>query len=417
MIIKVCARSSPLSRVQTEEVLQELKRSHSHIEFACQFLKTTGDLDQKTSLRTLNKTDFFTKELDQLVLSGKCDISIHSKKDLPDPLSTDLVVIATTHGKDPGDSLVLQKNETLESLTPGSTIATSSVRREEMIQKIRPDLNFIDLRGPIETRLKHLKKGLADGAVIAEAALLRLGLNPNRIPIYGPTVPGQGQLAIVARRDNLKMAKLFDCIDTPRTNTLYTGLDVAEPWKNWPGLIHCPLIQIDPCFDRSELRKNIESSTHILFTSKTAVRYLLEDLPKNKPIHSVGQATTDLLINHGFKVEKTALQETSEGVVDLLKTLDYSTIKLFWPHSALSRPVIIDFLNQSNIQYKHQVIYNTKTRFPNPHSNLDLVREIIFTSPSTIDAFQHIFGYFPKDIFYTAIGPVTENAFRKVQPH
>ena len=416
MIIKVCARSSPLSRLQTEEILQEIKQSHPHVEFACQFLKTTGDLDQKTSLRILNKTDFFTKELDQLVHSGKYDISIHSKKDLPEPLPTDLVVIATTHGKDPGDSLVLRKNETFESLPTGSTIATSSIRREDMIRKLRSDLNFADLRGPIEKRLEHLEKGSADGAVIAEAALLRLVLNPNRIRLPGPTVPGQGQLAIVAHKDNQKMAELFACIDTHRINTLYTGIDIAEPWKDWPNLIHCPLIDTEPCFDRNDLRKNLEFASHILFTSKSTVRYLLEDLPKNKKILSVGQATTTFLKNSGFSVEKTALQESSEGVVDMLKTFDHSTTKLFWPHSTLSRPVITNFLSQSNIQYKHQIIYNTKTRFPNPQTNFDLVREVVFTSPSTIDAFQNVFGHFPKDIFYTSIGPVTENAFKKVQP-
>src|SRR5690348_1871807 len=96
-----------------EEVLQELLQFHPDVEFEPIWIVTTGDRDLKTSLRSLEKTDFFTKEIDALQLSGGCRISVHSAKDLPDPLPKGLVIAALTRGVDPSDSIVLRSGETL----------------------------------------------------------------------------------------------------------------------------------------------------------------------------------------------------------------------------------------------------------------------------------------------------------------
>ena len=133
MNISVGARNSPLSKVQAAEVLQELRQHHPDIEFETQFLASHGDKDLKTSLRTLNKTNFFTKEIDELVLHGQCRVGIHSAKDLPEPLPEGLAIVALTKGIDPADVLVLRSGETLESLQVGAVIATSSERREEAV--------------------------------------------------------------------------------------------------------------------------------------------------------------------------------------------------------------------------------------------------------------------------------------------
>lgn len=208
--IQVAARDSPLSRAQVNEVLLEVKRVQCQIEFIPTFVLTTGDLDQMTSLRELGKTDFFTKEVDNLILTGKCHIAIHSAKDLPEPLPTGLMLIALTKGIDSSDSLVLRNKETLETLPSGAIIATSSERREESVKQLRPDFTFKDLRGTIHQRLAKLDTKEVDGVVIAEAALIRLGLtNLNRITLPGPTAPFQGQLAIIAKEEDEEMRNLF----------------------------------------------------------------------------------------------------------------------------------------------------------------------------------------------------------------
>ncbi|MCB1112496.1 MAG: hydroxymethylbilane synthase [Chlamydiia bacterium] len=212
--IPVAARTSPLSRKQVEEVLAELRLHHPNVDFDVHYIFTTGDLDQKTSLRTMGKSDFFTREIDQQLLQGRARIAIHSAKDLPEPLPEGLAVIAVTRGLTPADALVLREGESLQSLQKGARIATSSERREEAVRKMRSDLTFIDLRGTIAQRIEKLHTGEADGAVIAEAALIRLGLTHlNRVIIPGETVPGQGKLAIVARLDDPLIAELFQCLN------------------------------------------------------------------------------------------------------------------------------------------------------------------------------------------------------------
>lgn len=214
ILLSVAARASPLSRAQVQEILLELQHHHPHVCFESHFLKTTGDLDQKTSLRTMGKTDFFTKEVDALVLAGTCRLGVHSAKDLPDPLPKGLELICLTKGVDPADVLVFRDGETLDSLPVGAKVATSSARREEMVQQLRQDLTFIDLRGTIQQRLDKLIRGEADGVVIAEAALIRLGLTHlNRMRIPGPTAEGQGQLAVTARSGDAELRALFACLD------------------------------------------------------------------------------------------------------------------------------------------------------------------------------------------------------------
>lgn len=219
LLISVGGRSSPLSQIQIQEVLNELRQYHPDVEFDIHLVMTVGDHDQKTSLRTLNQTNFFTKEVDELVLNQRCRIGIHSAKDLPNPLPDGIELICLTKGIDSSDSLVLREGETINSLPKGSKIATSSERREETVKQLRSDLTFRDLRGNIGQRLALLDQGEADGIVVAEAALIRLGLSHlNRIRLPGETVAGQGQLAILAREDDEEMKQLFACMDIRKVN-------------------------------------------------------------------------------------------------------------------------------------------------------------------------------------------------------
>lgn len=212
-LLTVGARRSRLSRLQVVEVQKEINHHHPKVFFECIFAQTLGDKDQKTSLRSLEKTDFFTREIDDLILSKACRIAIHSAKDLPHPLPPGLKIVALTKGLDPSDAIVFKPQITLETLPTSPLIATSSVRREEAVKKVIPKAKFIDVRGPIEKRLNLLKHDV-DGVVVAEAALIRLKLTHlNRFKLDGPTADLQGVLAIVAYVDDGEMEELFACID------------------------------------------------------------------------------------------------------------------------------------------------------------------------------------------------------------
>jgi hydroxymethylbilane synthase len=214
-IITVGGRKSPLSQAQIDEVFLEIKKHYDDIIFEKTVVESTGDLDLKTSLKTIGKTDFFTKEIDDLLFARKCRIAIHSAKDLPEIINPALHIIAITKGLDPSDSLVLQEGMSITTLRNGAVIAASSTKREEAVKLLRPDLTFQDVRGQIQARLDLLNSGKVDGVVIAEAALIRLKLTHlNRIPLRSITTPLQGQLAILAHVDDSEMKELFACLDT-----------------------------------------------------------------------------------------------------------------------------------------------------------------------------------------------------------
>ncbi|MBS0624990.1 MAG: hydroxymethylbilane synthase [Verrucomicrobia bacterium] len=190
------ARSSPLSRAQAAEVQKLLP---FELEFI--YVETLGDKDKKTSLRTLEKTDFFTRELDEMLLEKKIRLAVHSAKDLPDPIPEGLSIAAITPGLDARDSLVFRP-----PMPARPRIATSSVRREETVRALFPDAIFSDLRGTISERLSLLEQGEVDGLVIAEAALIRLNLTHlHRIHLPGETHPLQGKLALLIHADDDEM--------------------------------------------------------------------------------------------------------------------------------------------------------------------------------------------------------------------
>jgi hydroxymethylbilane synthase len=221
--IVVAARSSALSRVQVQEVLLELHAFYPDVYFTSHLVTTTGDKDLLTSLKNMDKTNFFTKEIDQMLLEKKCRIAIHSAKDLPEPLPRGLKCIALTKGVDSSDVLVFREGDSLSKLQENAKIATSSLRREEMIKDLCTDFLCVDIRGTIEERLKKLDRGEVDALVIAEAALIRLGLTSrNRIQLPGPSALYQGQLAVVSREEDQEMVDLFSCIDVRNKEAILT---------------------------------------------------------------------------------------------------------------------------------------------------------------------------------------------------
>lgn len=422
--IIVGARASRLSQAQTQEVLKELKLHNPSVLFKPLFIESYGDKDLNRSLRTLEKTDFFTREIDELLVTGACRIAIHSAKDLPEPIPQGLKIIALTIGVDPSDSLVFRENETLHSLPPGAIVATSSIRREEAVRKLRHDLQFIDLRGTIEQRLLKLETGEADAVVVAEAALIRLGLTHlNRIKLPGPAVPYQGQLAVMARENDIEMQALFRCLDTrpQKKRVLYLGLEVPNVFLE-EEVIHYPVIRIEP---RSIADAQIQRSfvalkefTHLLFTSKSAVRIFCDyallmglqmDALLNKSVIAVGQSTAKELAQHGLQAHFIASEESSEGIVQMLSDVSLGNAYIFWPHSALSRSVLQDFFDEKQIRYHACVVYDTLLQAPRPIPELALIDEIVFSSPSTVDGFVQIYGSLPKGKRLTAIGPVTRS--------
>lgn len=207
--VSVGARDSRLSKAQVEEVEREIRLFFPLFCFVPIWIVTKGDRDKTTSLRNLEKTNFFTDEIDERQLQGEFRLSIHSAKDLPDPLHPELEIIALTRGVNPSDAVVAR----CLPLPYGARIGTSSLRREAFLKTWRPDLECVDIRGTIDERLQLLDEGTLDGVVMAEAALIRLGLtNRPRLRLDIPVAPLQGRLAVIARKNDIEMQQIFQTI-------------------------------------------------------------------------------------------------------------------------------------------------------------------------------------------------------------
>ena len=196
---------------------------------------------------------------------------------------------------------------------------------------------------------------------------------------------------------------------------LYLGIEVPQRFEA-PGLIHYPIIKIVPRPMDTRLLRDFFFVTHLIFTSKPAVQvfsnYGLQ--VQEKQIIAVGTATASRLAECGMSVAVIAKEETAEGVVAELDKLSLRDAFVLWPHSALARPVISDYLVKRGVKHLELPIYDTLPNLELPLPKLNEIDEIVFTSPSTIDVFLMAYGTIPTNKIFTCIGPVTEKHLSEV---
>lgn len=226
--IRVISRNSNLALKQVDEVFSKFPETQYKIIPTQSF----GDKNKQISLLTNSIPDFFTRELDLVILNNEADIAIHSAKDLPYPLPEGLEIIALLEAFDKTDSLVCKDNLKLSELKQGSRVGTSSQARKNELLSIRPDLQIVSIRGTIEERIEQVENASIDALIVATCALKRLGLE-NRIAEVLPfeTHPLQGHLAIVAKSGNENMKQLFSEIDIRKNyGTVYlVGFGPGDP--------------------------------------------------------------------------------------------------------------------------------------------------------------------------------------------
>ncbi len=222
MKIVVGTRGSKLALVQTNWVVDALKKVNPGIEFEVKVIKTKGDLVTHLPLHKIGDKGLFTKEIEQQLLNKEIDLAVHSMKDMPSILPDGLKFASVPRREDPRDILVLKEGyKTIEDLPMGAKIGTGSKRRTYQLLKYRPDLEIVPIRGNIETRIKKIEDENLDGVVLAAAGLLRAGLE-NRISYYLPTnimipAPAQGALALEIREDDSYMEEIISHIKDEAT--------------------------------------------------------------------------------------------------------------------------------------------------------------------------------------------------------
>lgn len=208
---RIATRSSAQARAQSEFVGSLLEKvCGASIEYV--YVDTQGDLNATTPLHQMGGQGVFVKEVQRAVLDGRADIAVHSAKDLPSQVADGLTIGAVGERRTPNDCLV---GKDLSSLASGATVATGSVRRRAQLQQLRPDLNFVDLRGNIQTRLSRIPE---NGAIVmAVAALEILGLTDRIAEVLDleTAVPmvGQGSVAVECRSDDDNALSALSQID------------------------------------------------------------------------------------------------------------------------------------------------------------------------------------------------------------
>lgn len=221
MDIKIGTRGSKLALAQANYVLDTLKSSFPDNNYEIVVIKTTGDLDQNRPLDAIGSKGIFTDEIEDALLSGRIQLAVHCMKDMPDTLKEGLVFAEPWDREDARDVLILNQYKSLADLPQGAKIATGSKRRSYQLLALRPDLNLYPIRGNIDTRIRKLREGLADGTkldgiVLAAAGLKRLGLS-NEISEYFNVddmipAPAQGTLAIELKSDNYELLEMVNSL-------------------------------------------------------------------------------------------------------------------------------------------------------------------------------------------------------------
>ncbi len=176
--LKIGTRASPLAMVQAEMIAAMITdASEGQIRTELVPMTTTGDQIQDRSLVEAGGKGLFTKELDIALAEGRADVLVHSLKDVPVELPTGQTLITHPEREDPRDAFVSLAYARFEDLPEGARLGTSSVRRAAFARARRPDLQLVEFRGNVQTRLKKLKDGVADATFLAAAGLRRMGLS------------------------------------------------------------------------------------------------------------------------------------------------------------------------------------------------------------------------------------------------
>jgi len=209
--LTVGTRGSALAMTQTESVVAALRARHPGLEVRVQRITTTGDVMRDVPLATIGGRGVFVDAIENALRQREIDLAVHSAKDLPSRIPDDLAIAALLERADPRDVLVSRAG-TLAELPAGARVGTSSLRRVSLIHAVRPDINTLDLRGNVDTRLRKLDAGDYDAIVLAGAGLIRLGLT-NRVTEWLPAEsflpsPGQGALAIEIRATDADVRQL-----------------------------------------------------------------------------------------------------------------------------------------------------------------------------------------------------------------
>lgn len=224
MKLRIGSRGSQLALWQANHIADLLRGRGHTVEIA--IIKTTGDRLQEVTFAQVGSKGMFTKEIEEALQEGKVDLAVHSLKDLPTELPEPFTLAATPPRVDPRDVLVSVKYDNLAALPQGAVVGTSSQRRRAQLKALRPDIQAVEFRGNVDTRLRKLGEGQVDAILLAAAGLDRLEktdwIRQRMEPKDFCPAAGQGSLGIETRRDDREVLAALAFLDDPQTRYAVT---------------------------------------------------------------------------------------------------------------------------------------------------------------------------------------------------
>jgi len=254
MNLRIGSRGSQLALWQANYIADRL-RGHGH-SVEIEIIKTTGDRLQEVTFAQVGSKGMFTKEIEDALAASRVDLAVHSLKDLPTELPAGFALAATPVRVDPRDVLVSVKYADLGALPSGAKVGTSSQRRRAQLKELRPDLEAVEFRGNVDTRLRKLAEGQVDAILLAAAGLDRLEktewVRQRLEPKDFCPAAGQGSLGIETRVDDSATIAALAFLDDAPTRFAVTAeraaLAALGGGCQVPIGIHCRIAPgAEPC--------------------------------------------------------------------------------------------------------------------------------------------------------------------------
>src|SRR5271157_687144 len=224
MKLRIGSRGSQLALWQANHIAGLLRGQGHSIEI--EIIKTTGDRLQEVAFAQVGSKGMFTKEIEEALAAGRVDLAVHSLKDLPTELPEPFALAATPKRVDPRDAFVSVKYSCLADLPEGARVGTSSQRRRAQLKALRPDIEAIEFRGNVDTRLRKLAEGQVDAILLAAAGLDRLEktdwVRERLEPKDFCPAAGQGALGIETRKDDAATIAAIAFLDDAATRFAVT---------------------------------------------------------------------------------------------------------------------------------------------------------------------------------------------------
>jgi hydroxymethylbilane synthase len=228
--IRIGTRGSALALWQAHHVEALIKSQPDAPPVELVRIRTEGDVRTDVPLWQIGGRAFFTKEIDKALLGNEIDIAVHSLKDLSTVLESGIELAAALVREDPRDAVISRSGQRLIDLPRGARVGTSSLRRRAFIARARPDLQLLELRGNVPTRIERLKNGDYDAIILAAAGLRRLGLEQNiseflSLEAFPPAV-SQGAIGVCMRTGDAEAGHWLQKLDD-RASRLETTAERA----------------------------------------------------------------------------------------------------------------------------------------------------------------------------------------------